>query len=194
MLASQAADCRRCDLFERATATVFGEGNSRADLVLVGEQPGDVEDRTGKPFVGPAGHLLDKALEEAGIERRRTYVTNAVKHFKWEERGKRRLHKRPNRTEVVACHIWLEEELAAIDPAVVVALGVVAGSSLIGPGFRLKDFRGVPTVAEVGEWQGPVLSTIHPSALLRAPRIEARRSGFSAFVGDLERAGELASS
>lgn len=192
-LANKAARCTRCDLFERATATVFGEGNGRAKLMLVGEQPGDVEDREGRPFVGPAGHLLDRAMAEAGIDRRDVYVTNAVKHFKWEERGKRRLHKQPNRTEVVACRLWLEGELAAIRPSVVVALGVIAGSSLIGANFRLKDFRGVPTAAEVGEWEGPVLATVHPSALLRAPDERTRESGFAAFVADLKGARERAS-
>src|SRR5688572_6632096 len=137
-----AAACRDCPLWAHATQTVFGEGNPRARLMLVGEQPGDVEDREGHPFVGPAGRLLDKALGEAGVDRARVYVTNAVKHFKWEPRGKRRMHKTPAQREIAACHQWLQGELAAIRPALVVCLGATAAKALLGPRFRITQDRG----------------------------------------------------
>lgn len=193
-LTEKAACCTRCALYERATGTVFGEGSSRPRLFLVGEQPGDSEDLAGRPFVGPAGRLLDKALAEAGVDRSDCYLTNAVKHFKWEQRGKRRLHKRPNRTEVVACRYWLEGELAVLRPAVAVALGVVAGSSLIGPHFTLAKFRGVVTEAQVGEWRGAVVATAHPAALLRTRDAAARRAGYAGLVADIEQALALAGS
>jgi uracil-DNA glycosylase family protein len=189
LLAEEARGCRACRLWERGTQTVFGEGPATARLVLVGEQPGDEEDKAGHPFVGPAGRLLDKALAEAGIERRRIYVTNAVKHFKWEPRGKRRIHQRPNRTEIVACHRWLEGELEALaDEAVLVALGAVAGEALFGPSYRVGKARG--TVLELDGRL--VVPTIHPSAVLRADRGPDWDALYGGFVADLARARELA--
>jgi len=153
--------------------------------MLVGETPGDVEDKQGKPFVGPAGRLLDRALDESGISRQRVYLTNAVKHFKFEQSGKRRLHKPPNRTEIVACRPWLEEEIAAVQPAVVVSLGATAGSALLGPGFRVGDHRGNLEQVDVGRWHGVLLSTIHPSSVLRARDHEARDQAYGGLVADL---------
>jgi uracil-DNA glycosylase len=184
-LAAQAASCRRCDLYRQASRTVFGEGPAATDLMLVGETPGDVEDKQGKPFVGPAGRLLDRALSDSGISRERAYLTNAVKHFKFQPAGKRRLHKPPNRTEIVACRHWLEEELAAVGPAVVVSLGATAGSALLGPGFRVRDHRGNLEEIDVGRWHGAVVSTIHPSAVLRARDSEARDQAYEGLVVDL---------
>ena len=189
-LAKEAATCTRCDLYQRATATVFGEGRPHSPLALVGEQPGDQEDKQGRPFVGPAGHILDRALRESGIERADVYVTNAVKHFKWEARGKRRIHQRPNGTEIMACHGWLEAELAVVQPRVTVALGAVAGQALLGRGFKVRDHRGRLEEITVGEWQGPVLSTVHPSSILRARDDEAREEAFAGFVADLVKARE----
>jgi uracil-DNA glycosylase len=185
-----AGECRSCDLWSRATQTVFGAGAPDARLVLVGEQPGDQEDKQGHPFVGPAGHLLDRALRESGIERADAYVTNAVKHFKWEARGKRRIHQRPNGTEIMACHGWLEAELAVVGPRVTVALGAVAGEALFGRGFKVRDHRGRLEEVTVGEWQGPVLSTVHPSSILRARDDKAREEAFAGFVADLVKARE----
>lgn len=189
MLATEAAGCRACHLWERGTQTVFGEGPPDARLVLVGEQPGDEEDKVGEPFVGPAGRLLDRVLADAGIDRHRVYVTNAVKHFKWKPRGKRRIHQRPGRTEIVACHQWLEQELEVLDrAAVLVALGAVAGEALFGPGYRVGAARG-----SVLELDGrPVVPTIHPSALLRAERDGSWRARYDGLVADLGRAWELA--
>jgi DNA polymerase len=189
-LAIEAQACRACDLWKRGTQTVFGDGPANARVALVGEQPGDEEDRTGEPFVGPAGRLLDDALEDAGLDRRRLYVTNAVKHFKWEARGKRRIHDKPNRTEVVACHQWLERELAVLRPdTVLVALGATAGQSLFGPKFRVGAARGSDL-----ELDGrPVVATIHPSAILRARSSEERAESYADFVDDLRRAARLAS-
>jgi uracil-DNA glycosylase len=189
-LAAQAASCRRCDLYARATATVFGEGRPGAPLALVGEQPGDMEDKQGHPFVGPAGRLLDRALTEAGIARTDAYMTNAVKHFKWQPRGKRRIHQRPNGTEIVACRCWLEAELAVVRPRIVVALGAVAGQALLGPGFRVRDHRGRLDDSTVGEWHGLVLTTIHPSAVLRAPDARARDEALAGLTADLTQARE----
>ena len=189
-LAKEAATCTRCDLYQRATATVFGEGRPHSSLALVGEQPGDQEDKQGHPFVGPAGHLLDRALRESGIERADTYVTNAVKHFKWEARGKRRIHQRPNGTEIMACHGWLEAELGVVEPRVTVALGAVAGEALFGRGFKVRDHRGRLEEITVGGWQGPVLSTVHPSSILRARDEGAREEAFAGFVADLVKARE----
>jgi DNA polymerase len=187
-LAAEAAGCRACPLYARATQTVFGEGAATADLVLVGEQPGDREDLEGHPFVGPAGRVLDEALEAAGIDRSAVYVTNAVKHFKWQPRGKRRIHQRPNRSEVLACRRWLDAELEALAPAVVVALGATAGQALWGSSFRVGAARG-----QVLELEGrPAVATIHPSAVLRA-----RGSGdgadvlFADLVEDLRRASGI---
>lgn len=194
-LREQAADCRNCDLWECGTRTVFGLGPVTADVMFVGEQPGDVEDRRGLPFVGPAGGMLDRALEEAGIDRRRTYVTNAVKHFRWEARGKRRIHKKPNAHQIQACHPWLEEELRLVDPALVVALGATAAQSLLGSDFRLTKHRG-----EVITREGlpPVVATVHPSSILRARDDHSRHAEFARFVDDLRvvkehvRAGAIA--
>jgi DNA polymerase len=163
---------------------VFGEGPAGADLMVVGEQPGDKEDLAGHPFVGPAGALLDRALEEAGIDRARVYVTNAVKHFKWTERGKRRIHEKPNREEILACRMWLEDELKAVRPRVIVALGATAASSLFGPKVRVLRDRG--TWIET-EWAPIATVTLHPSSILRAPDPAAREQAFRAFVEDLRR-------
>jgi uracil-DNA glycosylase len=190
LVAAEAASCRDCDLWRRGTQTVFGEGPADARVVMVGEQPGDQEDLEGAPFVGPAGRLLDDAMVEAGLERSEVYVTNAVKHFKWEPRGKRRIHQRPNRTEVVACHQWLEQELAIFDPAsVVVALGAIAGQALFGPTFRVGESRG----AELQLDEHPVVATVHPSSVLRARGTEERASAYAGLVEDLVRVRALAS-
>jgi uracil-DNA glycosylase family protein len=190
LLADEAAGCRSCDLWRDATQTVFGEGPvADARLVLVGEQPGDEEDKAGEPFVGPAGRLLDRALEAAEITRDRVYVTNAVKHFKWTPRGKRRIHQRPNRTEIVACHQWLARELDLVhDDAPLVTLGAVAGESLFGGSFRVGASRGQVLVYE----GRPVVVTIHPSAVLRSQTSEEREAAFEGFVADLARAWDLA--
>jgi uracil-DNA glycosylase family protein len=191
-LSAEAASCTGCDLYRNATATVFGEGQARASLVLVGEQPGDAEDKQGHPFVGPAGKLLDRALRDSDIRREDAYITNAVKHFKWEPRGKRRIHQRPNGTEIKACRHWLESELAVIGPKVVVALGATAGVSIFGSRFRVGEHRGLVEEASVGSWQGLVVSTIHPSAVLRAPDEQARERAYEGFVSDLTLAGKSA--
>jgi uracil-DNA glycosylase len=193
-LGTEAATCTRCDLYRSATRTVFGEGPAEAELMLVGETPGDAEDKQGRPFVGPAGKLLDRALHDSGISRERVYLTNAVKHFKFEQSGKRRLHKPPNRTEIVACRPWLEAELTVVDPALVVLLGGTAGSALLGPGFRVGDHRGKLEQTDVGRWHGVTLSTIHPSAVLRARDSQARDQAYGGLVADLTTAvGALAS-
>jgi uracil-DNA glycosylase len=192
-LAADAAACTRCDLYRRATATVFGEGKAGAMLALVGEQPGDAEDTEGRPFVGPAGRLLDRALADSGIDRADAYLTNAVKHFKWEPSGKRRLHKPPNRTEIVACRKWLEAELVIVKPAVVVALGAVAGSSLVGPGFRVSQHRGQVEELTVGDWSGLLVTTVHPAAVLRTADRQARDDSYAGLVADLTLAGRTAS-
>jgi uracil-DNA glycosylase len=189
-LRREAADCRMCELWQHATQTVFGEGDPHADVMLVGEQPGDNEDIAGHPFVGPAGKLLDRALAEAGIERSQTYVTNAVKHFRFEARGKRRIHKRPSGGQIKACHPWLDEEIAAVRPKLIVCLGAVAAQSLLGSSFRVTKHRG-----EVMEPDGlpPVTATVHPSSILRAPDAETREMEMKAFVKDLRTAfGRLA--
>jgi uracil-DNA glycosylase len=181
-LRAAAQDCRACDLWERGTQTVFGEGARHARVMFVGEQPGDKEDREGRPFVGPAGALLDKALAEAGIDRTETYVTNAVKHFKWEARGKRRIHKKPNALEVAACRPWLDAEIALIKPQVVVCLGATAAQALLGRSFRVTQQRGhlLPFSAEFH-----VLATVHPSSILRAVDDASRREQFDLLVKDL---------
>ena len=180
----EAAHCTRCHLYKCATQTVFGEGPVSADIVFVGEQPGDQEDLAGRPFVGPAGQLFDAALQEAGIDRARTYVTNAVKHFKFQQRGKRRLHSKPDGGEIKACHWWLEQELELIRPPLTVALGATAARSLFGKVVTITPLRGAPhQLADGSEcWV-----TVHPSALLRAPDAEARREGRRQFVSDLKR-------
>jgi DNA polymerase len=174
--------CRGCDLYKNATQAVFGEGAAHAEVVLVGEQPGDTEDLGGRPFVGPAGRLLDRALEEAAIDRTQTYVTNAVKHFKWQARGKRRIHQKPSWSESVACRPWLQAELAVVQPRVVVCLGATAAQSLLGRDFRVTQHRGELLDSDLAEH---VTATIHPSAILRQQDDESRNAEFTAFVDDL---------
>lgn len=188
-LRREAASCRACPLWEHATQTVFGEGPPDAELMLVGEQPGDKEDREGRPFVGPAGLLLDKALAEAGVDRGRVYVTNAVKHFKFEPRGKRRLHKRPNAGEIKICRRWLLDEIEAIAPRLVVALGATAAQGLTGRAIPIGANRGAVLDGANGL---RVFVTIHPSALLRLEDEEDKRSGYASFVNDLRSVGRLA--
>jgi DNA polymerase len=175
--------CRGCDLYRYATQAVFGEGPLKARIALVGEQPGDEEDRQGRPFVGPAGKLLDKALEEAGIERADVYVTNAVKHFKFEERGKRRIHKKPRVSEIKACKPWLEAEILLLKPKLIVCLGATAAEALLGPKFRLTKERG--KLIE-HPWGPDVTATIHPSVVLRAPDAGQRHEEYRKFVDDLK--------
>ena len=177
-----AHECRGCDLYKTATQVVFGAGPGKARVVFVGEQPGDQEDRQGAPFVGPAGVMLDKALEDAGIPRDDVYVTNAVKHFKWEPRGKRRIHKKPRASEVKACRPWLEAELRAVKPEIVVCLGATAAQSMLGAQFKLMQNRGKLVVSPLAEH---VVATIHPSAVLRAPDSEGRRQAYESLVADL---------
>ena len=181
-LREAAAGCRACPLWRSGTQTVFGSGPARAQIVLVGEQPGDKEDVAGIPFVGPAGKLLDKALLEAGIDPGRTYKTNAVKHFKWEARGKRRIHQTPSKLEVDACRPWLEAELERVKPAVVGVLGATAAKALLGPSFRVTRERG--RRLQVG-FAPCAVATIHPSAVLRGPP-EQRAEAFAGLVSDLE--------
>ena len=181
-LREAAAGCRGCHLWRHATQTVFGEGRKAARLMFVGEQPGDREDRAGAPFVGPAGRELDRALEEVGIDRADAYVTNVVKHFAFEERGKRRLHRTPKRFEIEACKPWLEEELRVVDPEAVVLLGATAGKALLGPSFRVTRSRGQPIESDLAQL---VTATVHPSAILRAPDDEARYAERRAFTEDL---------
>ncbi len=182
-LRKSAALCRACDLWVNATQTVFGEGASDADILFVGEQPGDREDLAGRPFIGPAGQIFDKALKEAGIDRSRTYVTNAVKHFKFEPRGKRRLHKKPNAGEIDVCRRWLLGELLVLNPRLVVALGATAAQSLIGRPVAIGANRG--RVFDTGHGVR-VFVTVHPSSLLRAPDEDARRKAYADFVRDLK--------
>jgi uracil-DNA glycosylase len=181
-LRETAAGCRACPLWETATQTVFGEGSATAAALFVGEQPGDQEDLAGRPFVGPAGRLLDEALELAGIDRSAAYVTNAVKHFKWEARGKRRIHAKPTWSEQMACRPWLEAELAVVQPAVLVCLGATAAQSLLGKQFRVTKERGRWLESDLAPH---VTATIHPSAILRQRDTEAREKEMAAFVSDL---------
>jgi len=181
-LQDAAAACTGCDLYKHATQTVFGEGAARATIVFVGEQPGDQEDRAGHPFVGPAGKILDKALAEAGMARRDVYVTNAVKHFKWEPQGKRRKHKKPSAAEIAACRPWLEAELQAVQPRVIVCLGVTAAQSILGKVVRLNEMRGR---ALSTPFAPTVFVTVHPSAILRHPEAAQRDEEYRRFVGDL---------
>ena len=181
-LREAAAGCRGCPLYAPATQTVFGEGSKGARVMLVGEQPGDREDQQGAPFVGPAGRELDRALEAAGIDRREVYVTNAVKHFKFEERGKRRIHQKPTRGEMQACFPWLREELRLVGPAALVLLGATAGQALFGSKFRLGEARGRPLESDLAEL---VTATTHPSAILRAPDDAARHAMREDFTRDL---------
>jgi uracil-DNA glycosylase len=182
-LRRDAADCQACPLWQTGTQTVFGEGAANAQVVFVGEQPGDQEDKQGRPFVGPAGRVLDEALELAGIDRSTTYVTNAVKHFKWTARGKRRIHAKPNWSEIAACHPWLQSELEAIEPAVVVCLGATAAQALLGKQFRVTKQRGTWIESELAEH---VTATIHPSSILRQRSDEDRHREMAGFVEDLK--------
>ena len=186
-LRATAANCKACDLWKLGTQTVFGEGNSKARVMLVGEQPGDQEDIQGHPFVGPAGKILDKALEEAGIDRKEVYVTNAVKHFKWEPRGKRRIHKKPNSLEITACKPWLEAEIEALHPEVIVCLGATAAQSLLGRQFKVSVQRGQWVESPLAPF---VMATVHPSSLLRAPDDETRHRETERFIADLKRVHE----
>jgi DNA polymerase len=176
--------CKGCPLWKPATQTVFGEGNSKANVMLVGEQPGDQEDIKGHPFVGPAGRLLDAGLEQAGLHRDEVYLTNAVKHFKFEPRGKRRIHKKPNAEEVRACYPWLQAEIEVIAPRIIICLGATAAQSLLGKSFRITQSRGEWIRSSIAPF---VLATVHPSSLLRAPDAETRRKGFEDFVRDLSK-------
>jgi DNA polymerase len=188
-LREAAAGCRACDLWKTGTQTVFGAGTRTAEIVFVGEQPGDKEDLAGAPFVGPAGRVLDEALGEAGIDRRLAYVTNAVKHFKWQARGKRRIHQKPNAAELAACRPWLDAELAVVKPAVLVALGATAAQALLGRSFRVTKERGVPI--EGTGLAETVVATVHPSSILRQETEEDRREAFGAFVADLRTVAAL---
>jgi uracil-DNA glycosylase len=181
-LRESAAGCKACDLWKRGTQTVFGEGSRHAKVMFVGEQPGDQEDLQGKPFVGPAGRVLDKALEIAGIDRGDVYVTNAVKHFKWEPRGKRRIHKKPRQLEITACRPWLEAEIAVTKPEVVVCLGATAAQSLLGTKFKVTERRGEVMSSTLAP---SIVATVHPSSILRAPDEEARQQAMTDFVNDL---------
>jgi DNA polymerase len=177
-----ASGCTACDLYKRATRTVFGEGAPHARAMLVGEQPGDEEDRAGRPFVGPAGRLLDRALAEAGIDRSTVYVTNVVKHFKWEPRGPRRIHAKPSPREIGACRPWLDAELAALEPEVLVCLGATAAQALLGRQFRVTIERGRWVRSALAR---RVMATVHPSAILRAPDDDTRHAEYERFVADL---------
>jgi uracil-DNA glycosylase family protein len=193
-LRGQAQNCRACPLYRNATQVVFGEGPSRARIVLIGEQPGDREDLAGKPFVGPAGRLLDRALAQAGVERDATYVTNAVKHFKFEPRGKRRIHKKPDEREIAVCtHEWLERELRLIEPALVVALGTTAARAVFGRAMAVGSNRGhvIEDATLPGQLTADVIVTVHPSYLLRVPHAD-RDAAFAEFVADLKLARKYA--
>ncbi len=190
-LRAAAEACTACSLYKNATQTVFGEGPKGSLLMLVGEQPGDAEDLTGRPFVGPAGKLLDRCLAEAGIDRARIYVTNAVKHFKWVPRGPRRIHSKPGAIEIEACFPWLEAEIAAVKPRIVVALGATAARALFGRAVRVTRDRGRPVPSTLAPY---AFVTIHPSALLRAPDDATRRHEISRFVEDLRKAASFSTS
>jgi DNA polymerase len=187
----EARACRACDLYKHATQTVFGEGPSRATLMLIGEQPGDAEDLSGHPFVGPAGKLLDRALADAGIDRATVYLTNVVKHFKFEPRGKRRIHKKPRAGEIGACRPWLETEIALVNPQVIVCLGATAAQALLGPAFKVTQQRGVVVASPLA---ARLLATVHPSSILRAPDEETRRLEMKQFTADLRAAARALSS
>jgi uracil-DNA glycosylase len=187
-LAKQAKDCKNCDLWRTGTQTVFGGGSSRAKIMMIGEQPGNQEDIEGKPFVGPAGRLLDKLLEEAGIDRKTVYVTNAVKHFKWEPRGKRRIHKKPNAQEIAACRPWLDAEMAVIRPEVIVCLGATAAQAILGKDFRVTQQRGEFVESPLAPH---VMATVHPSSILRAPDENERHEQERRFVADLKKVAKL---
>ena len=183
-LRETAAGCKACPLWKTGTQTVFGEGSASAEVVFVGEQPGDQEDHAGKPFVGPAGRLLDEGLEQAGIDRKRAYVTNVVKHFKWQPRGKRRIHQKPNAAEVAACRPWLDAELGLLKPKVLVCLGATAAQALLGRQFRVSKDRGVPVESDLAP---VVMATVHPSSILRS---DDREQEMAMFVEDLRHVAE----
>lgn len=185
-----ASSCTACPLYKNATQTVFGEGPRNPPMMLVGEQPGDSEDLSGKPFVGPAGKIMDRALEEAGIKRREVYVTNTVKHFKWEPRGKRRIHQKPNSRDIAACKPWLEAELRLVNPDLVVCLGATAAQAFFGPSFRVTKERGKLLSSPLAP---KVIATVHPSSLLRQPNEESREREYAHFVADLRVALKAAS-
>lgn len=187
-LARIAQDCKACELWKRGTQTVFGEGRSDATLMFVGEVPGDQEDRAGKPFVGPAGALLDKALAAAGIDRSKVYVTNAVKHFNWEPRGKRRIHKKPKASEIAACRPWLDAEISRLRPKVIVCLGATAAQALLGRTFRVTQHRGEFTESALAPY---VTATVHPSAILRAPDDWTRRQETERFIADMKKIAKV---
>jgi uracil-DNA glycosylase family protein len=182
-LVEAAKECTACPLHLTGTQTVFGAGRKRARVMFVGEQPGDQEDRAGAPFVGPAGKMLDRALADAGVERGDAYVTNAVKHFKWVPRGKRRIHSKPSAMEIQACHPWLEEEIRVVAPEVIVCLGATAAQALLGKSFRVTKQRGAFVKSNLAPY---VLATVHPSSLLRAPDEATRREEYARFVADLK--------
>ena len=183
-LKTVAAGCRACHLWKIGTQTVFGEGKAPSTVMFVGEQPGDREDLAGRPFVGPAGGLLDKALDEAGIDRSRVYVTNVVKHFKWEPRGKRRIHKKPNAMEIAACRPWLDAEIGVVKPQAIICLGSTAAQAIIGPKFKVSTMRGMFVKSSLAPF---VTATVHPSSILRAPSDDARRAETQSFINDLKK-------
>lgn len=183
-----AADCRACDLWKRGTQTVFGDGARRAEIVFVGEQPGNEEDLSGQPFVGPAGRLLNDALVEAGIDRTQTYVTNVVKHFKWEPRGKRRIHKKPNAGEINACRPWLEAEINLVKPKIIVCLGATAAQALLGSKFKVSKQRGQFIESTLAPY---IMATVHPSSILRAPDDETRHLEKRRFIDDLKKVAHV---
>jgi DNA polymerase len=185
-----AEDCKACDLWKRGTQTVFGEGPRRAEILFVGEQPGNEEDLTGHPFVGPAGRLLNDALAAAGIDRAQTYVTNIVKHFKWEPRGKRRIHKKPNSSEIAACRPWLEAEIDLVKPKIIVCLGATAAQALLGPKFRVSKQRGQFIESTLAPY---IMATVHPSSILRAPDDETRHLEKRRFIDDLKKVARVLS-
>lgn len=187
-LTEAAKHCKNCDLWKRGTQTVFGEGQHNSKIMFIGEQPGNQEDLEGRPFVGPAGKLLDAALIEAGVNRKKVYVTNAVKHFKWEPRGKRRIHKKPNSAEIAACRPWLEAEIAALKPKVIVCLGATAAQALLGRAFRLTQHRGELLDCPLAPH---VMATVHPSSILRAPDEPTRHEEMRRFINDLRRISPL---
>jgi len=186
-LKAAAKKCQACNLWKHATQTVFGEGLPNAKIILIGEQPGNQEDLEGKPFVGPAGHLLDEALAEAGIDRKKVYVTNAVKHFKWEPRGKRRIHKKPGAGEIAACRPWLDAEIAALHPKIIVCLGATAAQALLGSDFRVTQHRGEFLKSQLAPI---VIATVHPSSILRAPDEQTRHTEMKRFIADLKKIGQ----
>jgi DNA polymerase len=183
-LRKAAQNCKACDLWKTGTQTVFGAGAAHAKIMFVGEQPGHQEDLEGKPFVGPAGKLLDTALVEAGIDRSETYVTNAVKHFKWEPRGKRRIHKKPNAAEIAACRPWLDAEISVLKPQVIVCLGATAAQALLGRAFRVTQHRGEILKSPLAPF---VMATVHPSSILRAPDDDTRHREMARFIDDLRK-------